>query len=58
MPFGYFVFRFGGGRLAYQLFTVYINKKLDAEHDEKLKAGSKDASGATVIEAKEVKDVE
>lgn len=38
--------------------TVYINKKLDAEHDEKLKAGSKDASGATVIEAKEVKDVE
>lgn len=38
--------------------TVYINKKLDEEHDEKLRAGSKDISGATVVEAKEIKDIE
>ena len=36
--------------------TVYINKKLDEEHE--VKTGTKDSTGATIIEAKEIKDVE
>lgn len=37
--------------------TVYINKKLEAEENTP-KTGTKDSTGATIIEAKEVKDVE